>query len=103
MGARAGRGRAAGRRGRQRGRGLGLGRPEDRVCSMRASSSISEGALRSGAPWLMSGGGRETELVPTSEVENIMLKSVDVDKAKRSDKGSDTSSRSSEEDAEMML
>ena len=53
--------------------------------------------------WLMSGGGRETELVPTSEVENIMLKNVDVDKAKRSDKGSDTSSRSSEEDAEMML
>ena len=52
--------------------------------------------------WLMSGGGRETELVPTSEVENIMLKSVDVDKAKRSDKGSDTSSRSSEEDVEMI-
>ena len=52
--------------------------------------------------WLTSGGGRETELVPTSEVENIMLKNVDVDKAKRSDKGSDTSSRSSEEDVEMI-
>ena len=31
-----------------------------------------------------------------------MLKSVDIDKAKRSDKGSDTSSRSSEEDVEMI-